>query len=531
MKLLIVDDDLHVIQGIQRNVDWERTEIIQTFCALGVLAAKKILLQEQIDIMICDIEMPRETGFDLLEWLRQEKMEMQIIFLTSYANFEYAQRAIQFNVQEYILKPVNYEQLEAAIMRAVAGATSKKQSRLWKENNGYWEQNRQNIVEHFWRGILSGDIESEAQTLPEKIEACGLQYIKEMVFLPVVIQKVHDAGMDKEVCGLAREIGKQWFSERNSVIQGIESVVKVPKHACVMLMKAKMNVIPESVWKEAHEFVQFLIEKSKKNGNDIVCGIGMWSTVELVYEDVQCIYSMLYEAPRSEQALYLREYEPVKMMYEVPDLKNWWEMMRAGELEKLKEAVRRYLGVEDEQKKLSSRNLQQLGLDITQMIYSYLGEMNIYAHMLFDNEENNSIYGRAALSPANMMQYLEYLLKKTMEYKDMVEQPQSIVGIIKDYINNHYQENISREDLSRLVYLNPDYLSRLFKKETGLSLSSYLIQKRIQLAKELLVSSKMPVSVVAAKAGYDNFAYFTKIFKERTGMAPNEYRKKYKNGR
>ncbi|MDO4340088.1 MAG: response regulator [Eubacteriales bacterium] len=531
MKLLIVDDDLHVIQGIQRNINWERAGITQTFCALGVLAAKKILLQEQVDIMISDIEMPRETGFDLLEWLRQAEIELQVIFLTSYANFEYAQRAIQFNIQEYILKPVNYIQLEEAIIRAVAGSASKKQSRMWKENNEYWEQNRQNIIEHFWRGVLSGDIVSQEQTLTDKIEACGLQYMKETVFLPVVIQKVHDAKGGKEVSALAAETGSQWFSARNSLIQGIESVVKVRKNTCIMLLKTKMHVVPESVRKEVHEFVRLLVEESKENGTDIICGVGMWSTVELVYEDVKCIYNMLYESPRSEQALYLREYEPVNMMYEVPDLKNWWEMMRAGELEKLKAAVRKYLGIVDGQKKLSSRNLQQLGLDITQMVYSYLGEMNIYAHMLFDNEENNSIYGRAALSSANMMQYLEYLLKKTMEYKDMVEQPQSIVGIIKEYMDNHYQENISREDLSRLVYLNPDYLSRLFKKETGMSLSGYLIQKRIQLAKELLVSSKMPVSVVSAQVGYDNFAYFTKIFKERTGMAPNEYRKRYQKGK
>ena len=68
-------------------------------------------------------------------------------------------------------------------------------------------------------------------------------------------------------------------------------------------------------------------------------------------------------------------------------------------------------------------------------------------------------------------------------------------------------------------------MSRLFKKEMGLSISSYLIQKRIDLAKDLLSTTRTPVSVISSQAGYDNFAYFTKVFKEKTGMSPNEYRK------
>ena len=258
----------------------------------------------------------------------------------------------------------------------------------------------------------------------------------------------------------------------------------------------------------------------------MLCGVGMWSTANLVYEDVSCIYTMMYESPRNKKkVLYLQEYEPVSMMYEVPDLKNWWDMMKYGQTGELKEAVERYLDILAGQQKLSSRNLQQLGLDLTQMVYSWLGSMNIYAHMLFDNEENNKIYGRAALSSHNMMQYLEYLLSKAMEYKDVVERPHTIVDTIRDYMDHHFQENLSRDDLSRLVFLNPDYLSRLFKKEMGLSISSYLIQKRIDLAKELLSTTRTPVSVISSQAGYDNFAYFTKVFKEKTGMSPNEYRK------
>ena len=161
------------------------------------------------------------------------------------------------------------------------------------------------------------------------------------------------------------------------------------------------------------------------------------------------------------------------------------------------------------------------------MVYAGLSSMNLYAHHFFDNEESNRLYARAALSPGHMMQYLHYLLSRAGEYQAVLKRPKSMIDQVKQYMDEHFQENISREDLSRQVFLNPDYLSRLFKKETGVSISGYLMQKRIGLAKELLAGTRMPISVIAAQVGYDNFAYFTKVFKEKTGMSPNKFRKNW----
>ena len=75
------------------------------------------------------------------------------------------------------------------------------------------------------------------------------------------------------------------------------------------------------------------------------------------------------------------------------------------------------------------------------------------------------------------------------------------------------------------MYLNPNYLSRLFKREMNTSINSYLIDKRIDKAKSLLEHSDMPVHAVSMEVGYNNFSYFTKLFREKTGQTPNEYRK------
>ena len=96
--------------------------------------------------------------------------------------------------------------------------------------------------------------------------------------------------------------------------------------------------------------------------------------------------------------------------------------------------------------------------------------------------------------------------------------------------NSHFREEIHRDELAELVYLNTDYMSRMFKKEKGVSISNYILQKRVDEAKKLLCGSSLPINTVSLHIGYSNFSYFTKMFKENTGLTPLEYRRKFGEG-
>ena len=96
---------------------------------------------------------------------------------------------------------------------------------------------------------------------------------------------------------------------------------------------------------------------------------------------------------------------------------------------------------------------------------------------------------------------------------------------VKQYIDEHFCENITRDTLGEIVYLSPGYLAATFKKITGSSLGSYIIEKRVERAKELLSEGSLTVSEVAFAVGYDNFTYFSRLFKNKVGIMPKEYRK------
>ena len=101
---------------------------------------------------------------------------------------------------------------------------------------------------------------------------------------------------------------------------------------------------------------------------------------------------------------------------------------------------------------------------------------------------------------------------------------EAAVRFVIDYIHKHLGEDIVVADFPELVHLNDRYLSRSFRKTTGLSMLEYITQERLRVARELLRQTEYPVSRVAGSVGYNNLSYFTKIFKRETGMTPQEYR-------
>lgn len=126
--------------------------------------------------------------------------------------------------------------------------------------------------------------------------------------------------------------------------------------------------------------------------------------------------------------------------------------------------------------------------------------------------------------------YLEYGKMYVNQMKENTEEEQTgdVVYKIKAYIKENIAEELNVEMLARLVNLSPDYLTKVFKKETQLTLNDYIIQQRMFLAKELLMTSNMSVNRVSDKTGYTNYSYFSKAFKKYYGVSPREMQQKSK---
>ena len=145
MNALIVDDDRFVIASLKTGINWSELGFHQVYTAFNIQEAKHIIESEHVDFLMSDIDMPNGSGLDLLSWIRECHNELPVIILTNYADFGYAQKALELKSFHYFLKPIEYDKL-SAIIREATGQLAKRQM-----------QEKKNC-EDFWRSYLQGRI-------------------------------------------------------------------------------------------------------------------------------------------------------------------------------------------------------------------------------------------------------------------------------------------------------------------------------------------------------------------------------------
>ena len=127
MKILIIDDDYYIVEDIRLNTDWEKLGIREQYTAHSIQEARNVMEQHpDMDIVLTDIEMPKENGFDFIHWLYERNLNHVILLLTGHERFDYAHSAIELHLLDYLTKPVDISHLEKALAKAVGESKRRK---------------------------------------------------------------------------------------------------------------------------------------------------------------------------------------------------------------------------------------------------------------------------------------------------------------------------------------------------------------------------------------------------------------------
>lgn len=192
----------------------------------------------------------------------------------------------------------------------------------------------------------------------------------------------------------------------------------------------------------------------------------------------------------------------------------------------LTEAADFFLG---EKHSFRAEALRRFHLDFIQLLYSVMGEKHVPAHVLFDRSENARCFREAPDSIANTLTWIFSAVTALSDDLDRRRKSQGYTQQAKEYILAHLSENLSRQEIADHVHLSQNHLARLFRQETGSSISDFILQQRMQRAFGLLINTSLPVGQVAEQVGYENYSYFLTLFRRVSGMTPSQYRKKYSN--
>ena len=527
MNVLLVDDDRFVIAALEKKIDWNTLNITGVYTACNVTHAQTIMTQNNINICVCDIEMPGKSGLDLLSWVRENNMDTLFIFLTSYADFSYAQKAISLSSMDYLLKPIDFSKLSQILEKATAKVRKDAAWSKTQEESEHWATNYQAITDLFWKDLFLDPAMKEIPVLEHKLSQKALPYMPTDLFLPILFRIYPNAEFQHELGNSMVD-----FSFRNIALETLqnscimqESLVTLQHFEYLLIIG---NIHFADVQNPLFDCLNTLFQNiSRFLSSDVSCCI----SEELPMFRLPGILSDLRNMrennlSQTNTPLLLSNYVPKEVCYLPPSLDILQTFLEQRNSSAVLKNLKGYLNQLVAKKQINKEILLRLRLDIEQIVFSFLQKNGIEAHTLFGTNEINSLITRSVESSTYMEQYLTYLIAKALDYSSFIKEEHSVIDLVLDYIHQHYAEDITRTDLSNLVYLNPDYMARLFKKQTGKSIVNYITEYRIEKAKELLDSPDIPIGIVAAKVGYGNYSYFSKLFKDITGLTPNEYRKK-----
>ncbi|RTE09194.1 response regulator transcription factor [Paenibacillus whitsoniae] len=525
IHLLIVDDEVLAIEGVKSDLDLTKLGISQLFTAINIRQAKELFERERIDILLCDIEMPQGSGFELLTWVREHHPNTVTIFFTSHADFKYAKEALQLGSVDYLLKPVRALDLEAAIFKAQAIIKRNSEFQRNSQSHQLWLKHHAFIIERFWVDLINHSIPSQPAAIRDQVDLHHIPITEESVFLPILISvqkwKKEMNRRDEKIL----EYALKNSAEEILIGDGANGICfHLDRGVLLVIMVANRgtNWDYERLYRACERYIHscnayFYCDLSCYFGNAVEAYEMAGMVAQLRRHDRNNVAFV-------NQVFLHHEFEAAIPHAKLPALGVVASLMKTATKDAVIHEVESIVRSLINNHGINAEMLHQFNQNFTQVVFSYLNLRGIEANQLFGDEASRHISESAVRSISEMLVWVRHAVSKAMIHADAVKETEKIVQTVKAYISLNLDQDMTREMIADQVFLHPDYLTRIFKKETGLVLSDYIVLEKVKVAKELLSRTERPVSAIASTLGYTNFSYFTKLFKKHVGVGPMEYR-------
>ncbi|AIQ51363.1 response regulator [Paenibacillus sp. FSL R7-0331] len=529
LTMLIVDDEKLFADSLRQEVEWASLGIGPVYTAYNSRQAKDFYEREQVDFMLCDIEMPQGSGLELLAWVREHYPRTESVFMTCHADFRYAQRAVQLGSFDYLLKPVAAGELCDVAGRVVEKIHKDKETKQYSRFGEFWARHQPLLAERFWLDIINHTIPSNPELIRKEAEERNIPFDTGMKLLPVLIsiQRYNKSfkPRDEKIIEYALiNSGTELLG-----VQGSGLLFGLPERKLLALIPVEQNTfeIQERLQKNGQAFIATA-------SSYFYCDVAIYIGNEVLSHELTDMVSRLAEwdkhnVAHSNKVLLWRNKPYSQQSIVLPDMNIWSVLLKEGHGDKVTAEAEMFLRSLSDAETLDADSLYRFHHNFLQMVYYVLKLSGIEAQLLFDDETSSILFQRAVHSLTDMIYWMKHTISKAMDYIGTVQQSQPIIKDAEHFILRALEaEDLTREAVANHVFLNPDYLDRLFKKETGYSVTEFIVSRRMLLAQDLLAKTDLPIGSIASRAGYTNLAHFSRRFKQMVGMNPKNYRSKHK---
>ncbi|MDB5055766.1 MAG: response regulator [Bacilli bacterium] len=521
----MIDDEMNILRNLQSVIPWEQIGIEVAGLAQNGVAGLERAKEIIPDIILCDIRMPVMDGIEFLAHLRQINEHCEVIMLTGYQEFEYARAVIKYGVKEYILKPIDYEELEQTISRLAADIRRKNFEKRMREKK--WNKVMDLAYEKILYDVLMNyPVNMNLLDFKEDVQIEDLAYYLLLIDMDEYTQKSRQWSDSERklwnfaVCNVLQEALKE---------EGLHYAVLQMREGewCFLIEQHKVAAEYELAQvKDWSNSLQGAVKRNVKLEMSIVINPSRVPIFELsdIYKQMQ---RSLHLASNKREAIIISKDNTEKT--DTPDsLWNLIEEMVSG----LKQSDR--VKTQKAQAALSA-------ILVAVSVQSFVRVQQILhflvLHLVREMREMDIVTNAAEEMIWNRME-------QSVDVKDLLDVIHQIVDIAlqnvlskksgdimmlsaADYVQKNLSSDISIDELADYLSISCSYFSLLFKQHFGETFLEYVTRERMELAKSMLRTSLKSVNQIGKLVGFPERRYFTKVFLKHIGSTPSEYREQH----
>lgn len=506
-KAIVVDDEEMIRNGIKNVIPWESLGVSEVITASSVNEAINIMKSNNFDIMITDICMPEKDGLSLVKEVNDINSALKIIVLTGFDNFEYAQKCCKMKVNDFLLKPIDEDELTDVIRNLIKELDEEREKLQNQKKILRVEGTEEQIkLESIMQNIICNKSSYEdINKILSEYNLCIEYKYRVMILSPILDDNLSWKNHFKLLNLSIKKVCIEIFDCNNDGI----TFEDINKNIVIIIF-----IRNDSSYKNK---IKFLIQYLKEE-YDIKQKYVLGSIVNNIRK-IDISYNDGYRKINNNDINSSGEYEKKmkEFNYSIYNIKQFISE-NINNLDLVVKEYDKFIELIDSYN-LSIGLVRKYCFDIVTTIYfAYISE--------FESKNDDSINSLAvSLQGLKKEDAIKVIRNFIIQMYGLEEgENREIIIEAKRYIKNNLDKAISVCNIAERLYVNPTYFSRLFKNSTGEGCNNYIVRKKIEKAKELLKTTTMKIGKIADIVGYKDTNYFSLTFKKQTGLTPKEFR-------
>lgn len=515
-KVVIADDERIIQEGLVESIAWEQLGFQIVGCFSDGRDVIEYMESMPVDVVITDIVMSHIDGVEIAKYVKTEGLPCKVVFISGFSDFELARQAIKYDVMEYILKPIQLDEVTSVMLKIKKELDDNRHNTAFRLKQDEYRLRLQMLLkDQFFNSLILGSLDDQKE-IDEKIAfllpGCDIDHSACML-LDMFLGNITKDAEERSVSDLELLLDKLYRFVDMYREGGLLHILHKNKDR-IRLFAIIQNQYSDrsSVLVQCNYYVERLSADMQK-----VLGSPITVKVAQVFPNVLSVIDMRDDLLAGNSEFYDKDIllqEQKKLIVTNILLGNY------GLSQKVLSGIIKSLAVED------IRYCRNVVVDILSCLIDSLQESNPRMHRSIRPYIDYHIILELQTAD-DIDRYCTRLfgrIKNTGQSKEQLDSS-ALVNRVKKYVCDHVFEDIFLDDIANEVFFSVSHLRRVFKKETGETFLQYVVRQKMEKAAELLHDPKYKVYQISEKLGYKSTRYFSKLFYNTIGYYPGEYRK------